>query len=199
MAGKSNYTKMISGMPYHAVDAELFALQATAARKVAAYNSIASDDHEARDAALRDLFGRVAGWALVQPPIYVDFGIHIHLEDTCFINTGAVFLDSADITFGKRVFVGPRVQFLTATHPVKPEERCFGTPEGPLLNFGVTNIAEPITVGDDCWIGAGAIILPGVAIGAGTTVGAGAVVTKSLPERVVAFGNPAKIVRSVDE
>ena len=162
-------------------------MKAKATRKVAAYNSLPAGDDEGRDAALRDLFGDVAGWALVEPPIFVDFGIHIQLGDPCFINTGAVFLDHATITFGDRVFVGPRVQFLTANLPVEPEERVFETPGGPLLTFGVTNIAKPIR------IGAGAIIMPGV------TIGAGAVVTKSLPERVIAVGNPARIVRSVDD
>ena len=97
---QSNYSKMISGLPYQAVDAELFALQGAAARKVAAYNALSPDDHEGREDSLRALFGTVAGWALVKPPVYVDFGIHIHLGDTCFVNTGAVFLDSAAITFG---------------------------------------------------------------------------------------------------
>jgi maltose O-acetyltransferase len=198
-AEQSNYSKMISGMPYQAVDAELFDLQGVAARKVAAYNALSPDDDAGREESLRALFGTVAGWALVKPPVYVDFGIHIHLGDTCFVNTGAVFLDSAPITFGERVFVGPRAQFLTATHPVTPEERCFRTPDGPLLDFNVTNIAKPITIGDDCWIGAAAIIMPGVTIGAGTTIGAGALVTKSLPKRVIAVGNPARIIRSIDE
>ncbi len=196
---QSNYSKMISGVPYQAVDAELFDLQGVAARKVAAYNALSPDDHAGREAGLRSLFGTVAGWALVKPPVYVDFGIHIHFGDTCFVNTGAVFLDSAPITFGERVFVGPGAQFLTATHPVKPEERCFKTPDGPLLDFGVINIAEPITIGDDCWIGASAIIMPGVTIGAGSTIGAGALVTKSLPERVIAVGNPARVIRLVDD
>jgi maltose O-acetyltransferase len=196
---QSNYSKMISGVPYQAVDAELFHLQDLAARKVAAYNALSPDDHEGREDSLRALFGTVAGWALVKPPVYVDFGIHIHLGDTCFVNTGAVFLDSAAITFGERVFVGPGAQFLTATHPVRPEERCVKTPDGPLLGFDLTNIAKPITIGDDCWIGASAVIMPGVTIGAGTTIGAGALVTNSLPERVIAVGNPARIIRSVDE
>ena len=198
-AGKSNYDKMTSGATYHAVDPELFKMQAEATRKYERYNSIPADDSEARDAALRELFGTVAGWAMVEPPIYVDFGSHIHLGDRSFINTGAVFLDSATVTFGERVFVGPRVQFITATHPVNPEERCFDTPGGAVLDFGVTNIAKPINVGSDCWIGAGAVIMPGVTIGAGTTVGACSLVTKSLPERVIAMGTPARIVRSVDD
>jgi maltose O-acetyltransferase len=190
---------MISGEPYHAVDPELFEMQAKATRRYEGYNLIPALESEARDAALRELFGTVSGWAMVEPPIYVDFGIHIHLGDRCFINTGAVFLDSAPVKLGERVFVGPRVQFITATHPVKTEERCFDTPGGAVLDFGVTNIAKPITVGSDCWIGAAAVIMPGVTIGAGTTVGACSLVTKSLPERVIAIGSRARIVRSVDD
>lgn len=198
-AGKSNYNKLISGETYHAVDPELFEMQAEATRKYERYDVIPADDSEARDAVLRELFGTVAGWALIEPPIYVDFGSHIHLGDRGFINTGAVFLDSATITFGERVFVGPRVQFITATHPIKPEERCFDTPGGAVLDFGATNIAKPINVGSDCWIGAGPVIMPGVTIGAGTTVGACSLVNKSLPERVIAMGSPARVVRSVGD
>ncbi len=190
---------MIDGEVYTSVDLELFTLQARAARKVAAYNAIPSDRREVLREALGDLIGAAPEVGIVVPPIYVDFGIHIRLGNMCFINTGAIFLDSATISLGERVTVGPNVQFITASHPVKPEERMIETPGAPLVPFRPVNIARPIAIGKDCWIGAGAIILPGVTIGQGTTVGAGAVVTKSLPERVIAAGNPARIIGRVDD
>ena len=112
---------MIDGEVYTSVDLELFTLQARAARKVAAYNAIPSDRREVLREALGDLIGAAPEVGIVVPPIYVDFGIHIRLGNMCFINTGAIFLDSATISLGERVTVGPNVQFITASHPVKPE------------------------------------------------------------------------------
>lgn len=198
-AKKSNYRKMIDGEVYTSVDLELFTLQARAARKVAAYNAIPSDQREVLRKALGDLLGEAPEIGIVVPPIYVEFGIHIRLGNMCFINTGATFLDSAPISLGERTTVGPNVQFITVTHPVKPEERMIETPGAPFLPFRPVNIARPITIGKDCWIGAGAIILPGITVGDGAVVGAGAVVTKSLPERVIAVGNPARIIGHVDD
>ena len=190
---------MVDGEAYTSVDLELFTLQARAARKVAAYNAIPSDQREVLRKALHDLVGTAPEVGIVVPPIYVEFGMHIRLGNMCFINTGATFLDSAPITIGDRAAVGPNVQFITATHPMKAEERMIETPGAPLVPFRPVNVAKPITIGDDCWIGAGAIILPGITIGNCAVIGAGAVVTKSLPERVIAVGNPARITGRVDD
>lgn len=198
MVEKSNYQKMITGETYNGIDLELFELADAARRRMAELSALHIDDKQGRAKVLRDLLGEVHEYAAVIEPFFVDYGIHVHLG-ACFINTGATFLDSATITIGDRTMVGPNVQFITATHPVKPEERIMPDPDGPVIPIKVANTAAPITVGEDCWIGAGAIILPGVTIGSGTTVGAGAVVTKSLPERVVAVGNPARVMRSVDD
>ncbi|MEP4766661.1 MAG: sugar O-acetyltransferase [Roseibium sp.] len=161
-------------------------------------DAIPPDDMEGRTAALKELFGSMKGAAIIMPPFTIEYGNHIHLGEWVFVNTGASFLDSNSITLGDFTAVGPNVQFITPAHPVKPEDRFQPAPEGSMLPFNVVNIARKITIGRECWIGAGAIIMPGVSIGDGTVVGAGSIVTKSLPDRVVAVGNPARILRTVD-
>jgi maltose O-acetyltransferase len=115
------------------------------------------------------------------------------------VNFGATFLDANMITLGDFVAVGPNGQFITDTHPVRPEERFQPPNEGDTLPFSVVNYALPITVEDYAWIGAGAIILPGVTIGTGAVVAAGSVVTKDVAPRMIVAGNPARKLRSVDD
>jgi maltose O-acetyltransferase len=115
------------------------------------------------------------------------------------VNAGALFLDCAPITLEERATIGPRVMFLTATHPVRPEERFRPADPDRFPPFKPVTRARPIKVGRAAWIGAGSILLPGVTVGEGTVVGAGSVVTRSLPARVVAAGNPARVLRSVDD
>ncbi len=122
----------------------------------------------------------------VRPPVYVDYGSHVSLGAGTFLNFGCQLADVAEIVLGEAVQVGPYVQFLTPIHPVDPVARRDRWER-----------AAPIRVEDNVWIGGGAIVLPGVTIGADTVVGAGAVVTKDLPPRVLAVGNPARLVRQV--
>lgn len=198
MSDLGNYHKLLAGELASGADPVLFEMRAKAAQKKAALDAIDPGDMDARREALRDYLGAAGDFVMILPPFFAEYGTHIRCGDRVFVNTGATFLDANYITFGDRVAVGPNVQFLTATHPVRPEERMFDTPQSDFLPFDVGLIAKPITVGNDCWIGAGSIIMPGVTIGDGTTVGAGSVVTKSLPSRVVAVGNPARVIRSIE-
>jgi len=194
-----NYQNMLAGQLHNGGDTYLFELQASARANKAVLDAIAPDDFEGRIAAMQSLLGDMGGPAMIRPPFTLEYGIHIRLGAYVYINSGATFLDSNIITIGDQTMVGPNVQFITAEHPIRPEDR-FGPPTGQMpIPFSVVNIARPITIGKRCWIGAGAIILPGVSIGDGSVVGAGSVVTKSLPERVVAVGNPACIIKSVDD
>ncbi|KAF9691714.1 hypothetical protein EKO04_010223 [Ascochyta lentis] len=124
----------------------------------------------------------------IEPPLAMDYGYNVRLGKNVFINFNSVFLDTCLITIGDRTLVGPNVSFYSATHPLDPLIRQ-GT-RGPELG-------KEIHVGQDCWIGGNAIILPGVAIGRGSVVGAGSVVTKDVPDFTVVAGNPARIVRKV--
>lgn len=196
---KSNYQKMVDGDPYTGVDPELFALSAKAQARTAAFMALPLDDMQGRIEALRAIVGAMMGSAVIVPPFFMEYGVHVRLGDRVFINQGSVFLDSTWITLGDGTMVGPNVQFLTVNHPLKPEDRYVETPGAPIIPYRPVGSAKPITVGKMCWIGAGSIILPGVTIGDGTTIGAGSVVTKSIPARVLAAGNPARVIRSVDE
>lgn len=196
---KTNYQKMLDGDLYTGVDEELFALNAAAQRRTAEFMALPESDTAGRMEKLREMVGKMGKMVLVMPPFFFDYGIHILLGEQVFINTGSIFLDSAWITIGDRTMVGPRVQFLTAGHPTIPEHRLVDTPDAAFLPFRPVIFARPITIGSDCWIGAGSIILPGVTIGDGTTIGAGSVVSRSIPDRVVAAGNPARVMRRADE
>ena len=195
----SAYDQMISGRPYNGADPELLAMQATAQQRLADLANIPDADPAARFAGLQALFGSMAAPCIVKPPFTVEYGINIHLGAWVFINNGATFMDSAPITIGDRAAIGPNVQFVTATHPIRPEDRFTDTDPDAMPPFIVHNIARPITVGAYAWIGAGATIMPGVTIGAGAVVGAGSVVTKNVPDRMIVAGNPARILRSVDD
>jgi maltose O-acetyltransferase len=151
---KSNYQKMVDGEPFTGVDPVLWQMQAKTQALIAAYHALPPDDTDAQRKAVRAIVGEMAGDALIVPPFFMEYGVHIRLGDRVFVNRGSVFLDSALVTLGDGTMVGPNVQFLTVGHPVKPEERIVETPGAPILPFRPVAFAKPITVGRMCWIGA---------------------------------------------
>lgn len=124
----------------------------------------------------------------IQPPFEVDYGKHIRVGSNFYCNVNAVFLDTNWITIGNNVKIGPRVNLLTAGHPIDAQTRI------SLLEF-----AAPITIGDNTWLGGNVTVLPGVNIGKNSVIGAGAVVTKDIPDGVVAVGNPARVMRKITD
>ena len=122
----------------------------------------------------------------LRPPLYVDYGTNLVIGDRVFANFGLTALDVAHITIGNDVQIGPHVQLLTPTHPTDPVERR-----------DKWEAASPIVIGDNVWLGGGAIVLAGVTIGENSIIGAGAVVTKDIPANVVAVGNPAKVIKNL--
>ncbi|OZV82408.1 maltose acetyltransferase [Micromonospora echinospora] len=179
--------RMLAGELYRADDPEIVAELDRAAIAMERFNGSRADDPEGRLAALRELLGEVGEGTWVRPPFHCDYGSRITIGPRGFVNFNAVFLDVAPITIGADVQIGPNVQLLTATHPVEPEPRR-----------DKWEAAQPITLGDNVWLGGGVIVLAGVTIGDNTVVGAGAVVTRDLPPNVVAVGNPARAVRTLD-
>ena len=179
--------RMLAGEVYLADDPELIALHRRALELSEAYNTT-GPDRERRRELLEELLGSVGEDTAIRAPLYVDYGVHITIGARGFANYGLVALDVCKITIGDDVQIGPNVQLLTPTHPLEPGPRRDKRESG-----------APITIGDNVWIGGGAIVLPGVTIGDNTVVGAGAVVTRSLPANVVAVGNPARVVRTLDE
>jgi len=180
------WRRMVAGERYRGDDPELVVGRARAGAMLLRFNRLTEGDGEERRAILTELLGHLGEGAEVMPSLRCDYGTNISLGDGVFINFDAVLLDVAPIVIGAHSQLAPRVQLLTATHPIDPDVRRTGWEWG-----------EPITLGEDVWLGGGAIVLPGVTIGAGTVVGAGAVVTRDLPERVVAVGNPARVLRAV--
>ncbi|WP_246160412.1 sugar O-acetyltransferase [Nocardioides humilatus] len=186
MDERSMKERMLAGDPY-ITDEEIAADQVRAQRLMAAYNSSSAEDPGLRRQILEELLDEVGEETEIRPPFHVDYGDRIRVGARVFANYGLTALDVATITIGDDVQIGPHVQLLTPTHPLEPGPRRDKW-EGAL----------PITIGDNVWLGGGIIVLPGVTIGADTVVGAGSVVTKDLPARVLAVGNPAKVVRSLD-
>lgn len=150
-------------------------------------NTLPTGEDAVRREVLARLLGSLGEDASVVPPLRVDYGYNVHLGARSFINFDAVILDVAAVTIGADCQIAPRVQLLTATHPIDPRVRVTSEEWG-----------EPIVLEDGVWLGGGAIVLPGVTIGAGTVVGAGAVVTRDLPPGVVAVGNPARVIRTIE-
>ena len=195
----SNYEDMLAGRPHSGGDPYLFELKMEAQKAKAKLDAVPNEDIPARFEAAKDLFAEGSGPCLIFSPFIIEYGRHVKIGQFSFVNFGATFLDSARITIGDWTAVGPNVQFITDTHPVCPEDRFIPEPEGNLLPFKIVNLAHEINVGDKVWIGAGAIILPGVTIGDGAMVAAGSVVTKDVPERMVVAGNPARVIKPVDD
>jgi maltose O-acetyltransferase len=179
--------RMLAGDLYIADDPDLGEASTRALDLADAYNATTARKGPLRRRLLQELLGAVGEGTEIRPPFLVDYGSSIRIGARCFANFGLVALDVAPITIGDDVQIGPNVQLLTPTHPLDPEPRR-----------AKWEAAEPITIGDNVWLGGGAIVLPGVTIGENTVVGAGAVVTRDLPPDVVAVGNPARVVRTLD-
>ena len=171
----------------YVVDDEIAAMHRRAVSLTEAYNATPAADPTRRGALLDQLLGAVGPDVEVRAPFHCDYGTYIRIGARTFVNFGLVALDVMPITIGDDVQIGPNVQLLTATHPLDPALRRARWEAG-----------EPITIGDNVWLGGGVIVLPGVSIGEDAVVGAGAVVTRAVPPGAVAVGNPARVIRSVD-
>jgi maltose O-acetyltransferase len=180
--------RMLAGELYLADDPVIAAEQARTQELQERYNATRHDERVLRDSLLRELLGDVGEGVVVRPPFFCDYGSHISIGARTFANYDCVMLDVAPIRIGTACQLAPRVQLLTATHPIDPGARRIGWES-----------AEPIAIGDNVWLGGGAIVCPGVTIGDDTVVGAGAVVTRDLPAGVVAAGVPARVLRQIDE
>ncbi|KAJ2897077.1 hypothetical protein MKZ38_004987 [Zalerion maritima] len=188
-----DYEKMISGMMYNAQAPPLVQGRFKARQFMHRYNTHFPPDAtvesltQDREAMLRENFGGVGKSPFVEPPVYFDFVGNVRVGDEFYANFGLIILDCAHVTIGNRVMFGPSVSIYTATHETGVQSRRDG------LEY-----ARPVVIGDDCWIGGGTSIMPGVKIGKGCTIGAASVVTKDIEDWSVAVGSPARVVRNVD-
>ncbi len=183
--------KMLAGIPYCSADAELRAQGTKASALTKEYNSLGADNEAGKKEILHKLFGFCGKDVRVNQPIHVDYGCNIHIGDNSLINKNCTLLDTNIIKIGSRVLIAPDVKIYTACHSADKNER-FKEIDGKLK---IITFTKPVEIGDDTWIGGGSIILPGVKIGSNVIIGAGSVVTKDIPDNVVAVGNPCNIVR----
>ncbi|NJR38479.1 MAG: sugar O-acetyltransferase [Leptolyngbyaceae cyanobacterium CSU_1_4] len=183
---KTEREKMLANEPYLASDPELRDLLKKAQNLLYAFNFSRPNENEKREEIIQSLFGAIGQNFEIQPPFRCDYGCHIYAKENLYINYDCVILDCNHVYIGRNVLLAPRVQIYTAYHPLDAETRRSGLER-----------AAPITIGDDVWIGGGAILCPGVQIGNNTTIGAGSVVTRDVPDNVVAAGNPCRVIRAV--
>ena len=158
-------------------------------RLVQKYNSLPWEDLKGKYEVLKELLAQCDEKTLIEPPFRCDHGENIYIGKKFYANYNFVVLDSAKITIGDNVVIGPNVTLSAATHPIHPESRTDGEHSFPIM-------VAPITIEDDVWIGARVTILPGVRVGRGSIIGAGSVVTKDVPPYSIVGGNPARLIRS---
>ena len=181
----SERERMLAGEPYDPMDAEVVAARARARDLCQALNATREAEAEARRDIVRALFAAGGDSVWMQPPFFCDYGSNIELGERVFFNFSCVVLDVCRVTVGDFTLFGPAVQIYTAMHPMNAALRR-------REEFG-----RPVAIGADVWVGGGAIILPGVRIGARAVIGAGSVVTRDVPEGVFAAGNPCRVIRAI--
>lgn len=179
--------KMLAGEMYDALDPELVAARVRARDLCQDLAATRESDESARRDLCRRLFARGGDSVSIQPPFFCDYGSNIELGERVFFNFNCVVLDVCRVTIGDFTMFGPGAQVLTPLHPLDAAQRR-------REEYG-----KPVTIGSDVWIGAGALILPGVTIGAKSVIGAGSVVTRDVPAGVFAAGNPARVLRAIPE
>jgi len=178
--------KMLAGELYDALDPELVVARDKARDLCQALNATREGETAARRRILQALFGAGGDTVWMQPPFYCDYGANIELGERVYFNFNCVVLDVCRVRIGAFTFFGPAVQILTPLHPLDAGSRRTG-------EYG-----KPIDIGSDVWVGGGALILAGVSIGARSVIGAGSVVTRDIPEDVLAVGNPCRVIRRID-
>ncbi len=186
MNKKTEREKMLDGELYLATDEELTRMHLKARKLLHDFNFSQPIDVDRRKEIIRGLFGNIGDNFTVKPPFYCDYGCHIFAGDNLYINYDCTILDCNKVHLGNNVLLAPKVQIYTAYHPTDPEIRLTGK-----------ELASPVTIGNNVWLGGGVIVCPGVKIGSNVTIGAGSVVTRDLPNNIVAAGNPCRVINKV--
>lgn len=183
----SELQKMLAGELYDPMDPELVAARIRARELCQALNVTREAEHDERRRILLELFAAGGDTVWMQPPFFCDYGSNIELGERVFFNFNCVVLDVCSVRIGSFTLFGPAVQIYTPMHPFNAELRR-------RQEYG-----KPVEIGSDVWVGGGAIILPGVRIGARAVIGAGSIVTRDIPEGVFAAGNPCRVIREITE
>lgn len=181
--------KMHSTELYLPMDDTIMEKQLQCLEKLYDYNSTRPHDSDKRLSLLKEMFAEIGEGCYIEPPLHANWGgHHVHFGNNVYANFNLTLVDDTHIYVGDHTMIGPNVVIATGSHPVLPSLRKDG------YQFNAA-----IHIGKNCWIGAGAIILPGVSIGDNTVIGAGSVVTKYIPANVVAVGNPCRVLREINE
>lgn len=178
--------KMLAGERYNILDPELETIRQRAQRLQRRHNTAETETE--RQEILKQLLGHVGQDCLIWPPFFCAYGVNIHLGDRVFLNVQCTILDCNEVRIGDDVMIGPAVQIYTPAHDLQAETRIQGW-----------EVAKRIVIEDNVWIGGGAILLPGVTIGKNAVVGAGSVVTRDVRPNTVVAGNPAGLIREIDQ
>ena len=178
--------KMHSGALYQYNDPELVREQMALADRIADYNATRPSDMKKRDELMRGIFGAVGEGCMIEIPFRANWGCHTHLGRNFYANFNLTLVDDTYIHIGDDVMCGPNVTLATAGHPLDPD-----------LRRQAYQVNKPIRIGDNVWIGAHTVVLPGVTIGSNTVIGAGSVVTKDIPAQVLALGTPCRVVKEL--
>ncbi|ELI6428750.1 sugar O-acetyltransferase [Vibrio harveyi] len=173
---------------YFCNDEALAAMQTECLENLYDYNQTRPSEGEKRSNILNHLLASVGKNCYIEPPLRANWGCHTHLGDNVYANFNLTLVDDTHIYIGDHVMIGPNVTIATAGHPIDPE-----------LRRDIAQFNIPVHIGNNVWIGANSVVLPGVTIGENSVIGAGSVVTKDIPANVVAVGNPCRVLREIGE
>ena len=183
----TEFEKLRAGEYYRMDDAEIGKIQNRAIAMCQKIDTVSIVDNSIREQLFRKLFGSVGKNLSIKPGFRCDLGINIHIGDNFLTNYNVMILDMASVTIGNNVWIGPNVGIFAVAHPMEAAGRR-----------DILGIAKPITIGDDVWIGGNATVLMGVTIGKNAIIGAGSVVTHDVPENAVVAGNPARVIKYIE-
>ncbi|MDH4139936.1 MAG: sugar O-acetyltransferase [Coriobacteriia bacterium] len=186
MPSRTEKEKMLAGESYNCLDPDL-ATERQKVKELLRVHNLTGTLRE-RQAILQQLLGHIGQDSIIEPPFYCTYGQNIHIGDHVYLNFSCTIIDNNEVHIGDHVMVGPVVQIYTASHPLQAEARNQGW-----------EVAKPVVIEDNVWLGGGAILLPGVRIGQNAVVGAGAVVPRSVPANTVVAGNPARVIREIEQ
>lgn len=185
---QSEKAKMLGGELYDPRDPQLSTERRRTRLLLKAFNDSRDDEQDERARLIKELIPAAGHGLWIEPPFYCDYGSNITLGDNVFFNFNCIVLDVAPVLIGSGVLFGPSVQVYAATHPLSAKGRRTGLESG-----------KAVEIGEEVWIGGGTIICPGVRIGAQSVIGAGSVVTRDIPARVFAAGNPCRVIRELEK
>ena len=181
--------RMEKGLVYYCADEEIMDDQVLCLEKLYDYNNTRPSEGEKRIEMLKDMFAELGEGSYIEPPLHANWGgKHVYMGKNVYANFNLTLVDDANIYIGNDCMFGPNTVIVTAGHPINPE-----------LRARVTQYNAEVHIGNNVWLGAGVIVMPGVTIGDNSVIGAGSVVTKDIPANVVAFGNPCKVYREIGE